>query len=385
MNTDELFELYLLLQDYVGWTDVDMSRVPTLLEQLEPHFEELIEDFYQQIQQTPRALQVITGGEEQIERLKQTLLVWIRNLFCGEYDHKFVSRRWEVGLRHVEIKLDQAYASAAIARLRIGMLNCLCEHFAGSKEELAGLVITLNRLLDLDTAIIESAYRSAFDKLARMNERYATIGRVSGGIAHELRNPLNVVQTSVYYLLNAKNPTSEKVQAHLHRIERQVSRCDGIITTLTDFAKLPEPNLEPFELDEILEDTVSENTCRPGINVELNLAPDAKALKGEPKQLKIAFGNLIRNACEAMTSGGTLEISSRHKGRFVEISFRDEGCGIPPEKIHEITQPLFTTKSFGIGLGLAVTTAILERHRATMHIKSEVDKGSTFTIRFPEV
>ena len=93
-------------------------------------------------------------------------------------------------------------------------------------------VESLNKLLDLDLAIIEDAYQTEFQRRQAVAERLATIGKVAGGVAHELRNPLNVVKTSVYYLLNAKNAPPEKIKTHLERIERQVGVADRVITAL---------------------------------------------------------------------------------------------------------------------------------------------------------
>jgi signal transduction histidine kinase len=389
MDPAELFQVYQMLQKYVGWSAADEARISHILLLVRDDFPRLIEDFYDAIQGNPQTASVITGGPEQIERLKQTLLFWIENLFSGRYDADFVQRRWQVGLRHVQIGLDQVFTNAALSRLRNGLLSTLGAAYSqqpnpGDVQEMLQMITTLNRLLDLDLAVIECAYQSQYSKRVRRNERYATIGKVSGGIAHELRNPLNVVKTSVYYLLNAKSPSPEKKQTHLERIERQVTRCDEIITTLTDFARLPDPVIELFDLRSLLKECVQENVHRRDIEVHLAIDEAVENMLGERKQLRIAFGNLIRNACEAMEQGGQLTINCAPKQEAVYISFTDEGCGIPPERIPEITEPLFTTKARGIGLGLAVTKMILDQHKAALMIFSDVGKGSTFSVRFPK-
>ena len=99
-------------------------------------------------------------------------------------------------------------------------------------------------LLDLDLALIEDAYQTEYQRRQQAAERLATIGQVAGGVAHELRNPLNVIKTSVYYLRNAKAPSPDKQQSHLERIDRQVSVADGVIMALNSFARLPLPALK---------------------------------------------------------------------------------------------------------------------------------------------
>ena len=203
----------------------------------------LIDDFYAEIERHPDARKVITGGQAQIDRLKGTLVQWIRDLLAGRYDADYVARRWRVGWRHVEIGLDQVYTNVALSRLRTGLIRSLHERWQGDPSTLKETVRALNKLLDLDLAIIEDAYQAEYAARLQRSERLATLGQVAGGVAHELRNPLNVVKTSVYYLLNARNPTPEKKAEHLRRIERHVELADNVITALSNFAKMPVPDL----------------------------------------------------------------------------------------------------------------------------------------------
>src|SRR5262245_30944168 len=227
LNPDGQFTRYQELQRYVGWTDEDAARVRQLGPLMEPFLPPLIQDFYDEIEKHPDARKVITGGAEQVRRLKGTLLGWIHELFSGCYDREYVARRWRVGWRHVEIGLDQVYTNVALSRLRRGLMRVLDEHWDGDPREMLAARESLNVLLDLDLAIIEDAYQTEHTARRQRDERLAAIGQVAGGIAHELRNPLNVVKTSVYFLLNARNATPAKTAEHLQRIERHVALADG--------------------------------------------------------------------------------------------------------------------------------------------------------------
>lgn len=381
MDDDKLFLRYQELQRYVGWTAEDGRRVQSVAALLEPSFAALIDDFYAEIQRHADARKVITGGEKQIARLKGTLLQWVRELMTGQYDAEYVGRRWKVGGRHVEIGLDQVYTNVALSRLRQGLIDALGERWTAGTQELLAVRRSLNLLLDLDLAIIEDAYQAEYLARQQRAERLAAIGQVAGGVAHELRNPLNVVKTSVYYLLNARNPSPEKQAEHLKRIERHVTLADGVITALTSFAKMPIPNLQPFPIGQCVQEALETNPVAANIQVTLDCPPSLPMVLADIDQIRIVFANLIRNAREAMPNGGSLTIQGAAADGSVEVSVRDTGTGISAEDIHRIMEPLFSTKARGLGLGLAIARSILDKNKGSMRLTSEIGRGSCFTIR----
>ena len=382
MNADQRYRRYQELQQYVGWTDDDARRVRSVAALLEPHFPRLIDDFYAEIERHPDARRVITGGADQIQRLKGTLLGWLRELFAGTYDREYVARRWRFGWRHVEIGLEQVYTNVALSRLRRGLLLALEEHGPQEVAEFTAVRASLNTLLDLDLAIIEDAYAEEYTARLQRTERLATIGQVAGGIAHELRNPLNVVKTSVYYLLNARTPNPAKTAEHLQRIERHVLAADGVITALSDFARMPLPNLRPLSLAECAREVLDITTLPDNIRVTVEVPPGLPRALADAGQLRIVLGNLIRNAREAMPAGGQLTLRAGVPADgHVELAVADTGVGITPENLARVLEPLFSTKARGLGLGLAIAKAILEKNQGTLSVASELGRGSTFTIR----
>ncbi len=383
INPEEIFQRYQRLQKYVGWNDDDVERVRSTASILEPYFPAVVADFYAEIEQHPEAAKVVTGGAAQVERLKGTLTNWLQELLAGQYDADYVSRRWRVGYRHVDIGLDQVYTNVALSRLRSGLTLALQNDWPADPGGLAACIRSLNKLLDLDLAIIEDAYQTEYTNRLQSAERLIAIGQVAGGIAHELRNPLNVIKTSAYYLLNARKLTSEKTVEHLQRIEKQVELSDNVITALSRFAKLPLPTLQPFSVEACLRSAVEETALPAAIELELDCPDSLPHALADADQMQIVLGNLIRNAGDAMPDGGRLTLSAHNGTTNIEIAVKDTGHGIPEDQLSRVMEPLFSTKARGMGLGLSMARAIVEKNNGHLSVESEANRGTTFTIQIP--
>lgn len=170
MATPELYRRYRDLQAYVGWTEDDAARVRQFADSVRRNLDPLIDDFYAEIQRHPDASRVITGGAAQIERLKSSLRQWLSESLDCRSDVEYVTRRWKIGLRHAEIGLNPAYTSAALARLRNGILALVARAYPDSPETACRLAESLNKLLDLDLAVIHDAYQAEYLKRVKQAE-----------------------------------------------------------------------------------------------------------------------------------------------------------------------------------------------------------------------
>ncbi|RIK75901.1 MAG: hypothetical protein DCC67_14645 [Planctomycetota bacterium] len=162
---------YRRMQRYVDWSADDAARVAKLWPLVRPHAPALVADFYAEVFRHPEAARVITGGQPQLERLHRTLFEWLEQLLCGPYDEAYMRRRWQVGHRHVEIGLAQRFTSLALARLRTGLNGCVRAHWLESAAELAAALDALNKLLDLDHALIQDAYEYEHARRVQQLER----------------------------------------------------------------------------------------------------------------------------------------------------------------------------------------------------------------------
>jgi signal transduction histidine kinase len=377
---DALYGRFQDLQRYVGWAQEDAAALAALRDPLEPGFPALIDDFYAEIDRHEGARQVITGGDEQVTRLKGTLLTWLGDLFSAARDRDYVARRWRVGVRHVEIGLAQVYTNAALSRLRAGLVRALDELHPRPP---AAAARALQKALDLDLALIEHAYESEHTRHREQAERLAAIGQVASGVAHELRQPLNVIETSSYFLRNAPNASEAKKAEHLERIGRQVAIANAAITAIADFARLPVPKAEPVSVAEWIDLGLREQALPTSVEVRVECPPHVPPILGDAAQLAIVLRNLIRNARDAMPEGGALTIRAAQENGEVRVTVADTGIGIDETQIFRITEPLFTTKARGLGLGLAITRSIVEKHGGHLAAESTLGKGTTFTVRLP--
>ena len=232
--------------------------------------------------------------------------------------------------------------------------------------------------------------REAQQQLLRA-ERLAAIGQLGASIGHELRNPLGIIKNSTYYLNMKLTHGDEKVRKHLGIIEKEITRSNKIITDLLDFARVRSPTLRKTDANLLVREAISRSKVPEGVEVAMRLQKGLPALMADPGQIEQVFINMISNAVQAMTAPdeiethneGRLEISTRAENGFIVTEFKDNGCGISEENLRRVFEPLFTTKTKGIGLGLAVSKAIVEAHEGIIEVESELGRGTTFAIKFP--
>lgn len=213
LDPDDIYRRYLQFQQYVGWTAEDAARVQSLAATLEPYLPALVDDFYQEIERHPDARRVITGGQEQVERLKGALLAWLRELFSGPYDRDYVLRRWRIGQRHLGIGLDQIYVQAALARLRTGLLRALEESWQGNWPPEGGAIRrSLNLLLDLELTKIQDAYHREHVEL--VEEQTRVRGELAFRALVEAAPCMVIIITAPDRSILYFNPFAEKVTGY---------------------------------------------------------------------------------------------------------------------------------------------------------------------------
>ena len=239
----------------------------------------------------------------------------------------------------------------------------------------------------------DQLHQEESEKRLIQSEKQASIGKLAAGVAHEINNPLTAVLTFTHLILRRKDLTDD-VRRDLETIALQTERVRKIVKGLLDFSRQSRLDTEPLNLGRLIEDCVhlmeNEALIR-GVTLSYGPDGDLPVLKLDRNQIQSVMVNMILNALDATDPGGEIEIVSKvtenDHGKSVEISVRDTGMGIAPEHIDKLFDPFFTTKEVGkgTGLGLAVSAGIIERHGGKISVKSELGKGSLFTIWLPWV
>ena len=215
------------------------------------------------------------------------------------------------------------------------------------------------------------------------NEKLAVLGQLAGSVGHELRNPLAVINNALYYLKLIGADSSEKVKEYLGIIETETHTAEKIITDLLDFARIKSVDVEPVSVSKLVARVLERYPAPKAVNVRLEIPENLPKLYVDPRQMEQVLGNLVINACQAMSAGGELTITARQEQEMIAIAVKDTGVGISPENMKKLFEPLFTTKAKGIGLGLAVSQKLAEANGGRIEVESEAGVGSTFTVYLP--
>ncbi|MFJ9500440.1 PAS domain S-box protein [Brevibacillus centrosporus] len=221
------------------------------------------------------------------------------------------------------------------------------------------------------------------DEILRQSEKLAAVGQLAAAVAHEVRNPLTSLK-GFTQLLQHQFPTAD--QSYFDIMKGELERIELISGELLVLAK---PKPERFEqrcVNQIVNDVallLESQANMSAVEIELSLESELPPIFCDENQLKQVFVNIMKNGIESMKDGGKMKIASQRRAQHLSLSFTDEGCGIPKEKLDKIGDPFYTTKEQGTGLGMMITQKIIQHHKGVMQFESEVGKGTTVTVLLP--
>ncbi len=266
--------------------------------------------------------------------------------------------------------------------------NTMSHQLREAHEEINAWARTLEVRVEEKTRELSSAQ----EEMLRV-ERMASIGKLAAVVAHEINNPLAGILTYAKLmkkrLSREPNPNTENV-GMLDLIESESRRCGDIVKNLMTFARPTSMSREPGNINEIVDrcvKLVQHQLALKNIELHLNLTPNLQSIRCDRGQIEQVVLALVINAIDAMPNGGNLHLATRYAetAKNVEVEVRDDGVGMPRDVLAKMFEPFFTTKERGrgLGLGLAISRNIIERHLGKISVTSEPGRGTSFVVMLP--
>jgi len=234
--------------------------------------------------------------------------------------------------------------------------------------------------------------REILEKRLYEAEHLSKVGQLAAGIAHEIRNPLNYISLAVDHLKNDLIPSSPETEAEskelLDKIKEEVRRVNYMVLNFMSYGRPLKLRITGVSCKELLERVIpqlQDRLTEQRIQLLFDIEPGIPDLEVDPELIRTCLVNLVTNAAQSMPDGGKITLGARFdsENRLFRITCADEGAGIKPEDLAKITQPYFTTKEAGIGLGLAITERIVTEHGGKLEVESVVGHGTVFSIIIP--
>ncbi len=249
---------------------------------------------------------------------------------------------------------------------------------------LIAVALNWNKILSREVELKTEELLESQERLVR-SESFAAVGEAAAYVSHEIKNPLMVIGG----LARQVERTIEDgvaIRQKLQIIQSEVQRLENFLGDLRDFTRPPVPSKQEVDLNEIIKEVdelMQEQAQSQGVTLQERLDPHLPALQADPNQMKQVLLNLVKNALEAVDSGGRVTLSSGTEDRQVWFAVEDNGGGMPPEVLEKIFNPFFTTKEKGTGLGLAVIHKIVADHHGEVSVNSRPDQGTTIRVNLP--
>ncbi len=226
----------------------------------------------------------------------------------------------------------------------------------------------------------------ALESELEISRRLSAIGRLTAGVGHEVKNPINAIVVHLELLRNRMGTGQDSALRHLDVIQSEIQRLDRVVQMLADFSRPVEIRLAEQDLRGVVRDVVlltEEQYAQRGIEVECRTPDEPVMVKVDSDLVKQALLNVALNGAQAMAQGGRLSIAMEADEKMASIRVRDEGAGIAPEMLEKIFDLYFTTKKEGSGIGLSMCYRIVQLHQGEVRVQSEVGRGTEFEIRIP--
>ena len=269
------------------------------------------------------------------------------------------------------------------------MTKALKASYDEKEKIMAQLRENVNNLSNANKELVKinEQLNEAQERLVR-SEKLAIVGKLASGVGHELRNPLGAIRNALFIIKKKSGNTCisndvQKFNKLVEIVEKETDRSIKIVNDLLGFSRTAKPTVSPTNICSIIESSLSRLKIPDKINKAVQVEDTLPLVAVDANQIEQVLINLIQNALDAMPKGGWLTIHARRENNFLAVTITDTGCGIPDTIKNKIFDPLFTTKPKGMGLGLAISSNIIQRHEGSIDLKSTEGEGASFTVKLP--
>jgi signal transduction histidine kinase len=373
------------LTTYLGFDADDLNALRGFYSFAEAELDEIVDDFYAAILRDAQTRAVLRGGHPQLDRLRKSLRRWLEVVLLNERDEAWLAIHDRISRQHVEVDLPVHTLVGAMARIR-ARFSSLCLRAPLSQAARERTLLAIGRALDVELSVLIEGQLHAMGERSRDRDRLAFVGEISAALAHDLRNPLSTIETSLFLARKRVPETADPSLArHLERTSAQVEACNGIITGILELTRARPLTRRPVDVDAVAREAVE--TANVPSDVELILdVPAGLLTQGERWLLRQLLHNLLANAGRAAhkaSPNGRVRLEARRVDRGIVISVEDNGEGVPSELRGRLFDPLFTTRPDGHGLGLALCRRIAEAHGGRITYEPR-EPGSAFRVEIPD-
>ena len=397
------------MKDYVGFSSVDVTTLRTLASIIEPHLAALADRFYEEIPRHPGAAQVFKGGETQVARLKFTLQQWARGLFSGVYDEAYAQERFRIGFRHVQIGLPQRYVISAMYVVE-QFIREIIEREIFDAEGRRQAHRSLSCVLNLDLNLICETYfegslrelRQLNDDLTAANRSLEEANRVKSEflatVSHELRTPLTAIIGFSKLLADEAVREPEKRREFTRDIHGSALALLSLVDEILDLSRVESGR---FQVRSETVDLVSEihqalaavavEAERKHLSVDTQIPQTLPPVIGDSARVRQVLINLLGNAVK-FTDHGSIRVRATldAEGTRASVHIEDTGIGIAPEALPLLFEKFrqldasHTRRHSGVGLGLAISKALIDRMGGSIELSSAgLGKGTMAVVTLP--